>query len=305
MKEQKYGLGTTHINNDGEYFEIVEKLGKAKVKIKFKSNNFEKIVTYSSIQNKSSRNNSTWTSLYEVGMIFKTNENFYVEIIEKIKDKKSKIKFLDEYGYEKVILNNSLKLGTVHNPFFKSVFGVGYIGIGNYSTKQKDIYFGWSSMIRRCYSKVYQNLQPTYIGTKVCDEWHNFQNFAKWYDENFPKHIEGVRFQLDKDLLQQDIMDRIYSPETCVFLPSYVNSFLPNRNKKLEPVGIYWNKKLKKWRVKITDFNTKKLIHLGLFLDKDEAIEVYEKYRASKLESVKQYMRDLNYLEESLIQLIK
>ena len=39
--------------------------------------------------------------------------------------------------------------------------------INSRDTKEYQV---WHSMIRRCYSDVYQKLKPTYAGTVVCDE---------------------------------------------------------------------------------------------------------------------------------------
>lgn len=41
-------------------------------------------------------------------------------------------------------------------------------------------------MLQRCYN----NKQLSYFDCEVCDEWLCFQNFAKWYEENYYE-IEG------------------------------------------------------------------------------------------------------------------
>lgn len=63
----------------------------------------------------------------------------------------------------------------------------------------------------RCYSITVQKRQPQYIGVTVCDEWHNFQNFAGWYYRRLMsiQHVAA----LDKDILSGDV--KVYSPETC------------------------------------------------------------------------------------------
>lgn len=75
-------------------------------------------------------------------------------------------------------------------------------------------------MLERCYSARYQERKPTYKGCSVCDEWLNYQNFAKWYDDNYYE-IKGEIMCLDKDILVKG--NKIYSPENCVFVPNYIN----------------------------------------------------------------------------------
>ncbi len=101
---------------------------------------------------------------------------------------------------------------------FPSVYGVGFIGVGKHrgsiGGKQTKPYKTWKGMLERCYSKNYQNRQPTYIGCTVCLDWHNFQNFAKWYHENHP--TDGGNYHLDKDIKIEG--NKEYSPSACMFV---------------------------------------------------------------------------------------
>ena len=71
-------------------------------------------------------------------------------------------------------------------------------------------------MIIRCYSNNYHQREPSYKECSVCEEWLNFQNFAKWWYINYFE--EG---DLDKDLLVKD--NKIYSPKYCCILPKQIN----------------------------------------------------------------------------------
>lgn len=105
----------------------------------------------------------------------------------------------------------------------RPIFGFGindYEGsILNKNGEIEQFYSVWHSMIRRCYSKYHQKIGKSYIGCSVCDEWKYLSNFKKWFDQNY---VEGCH--LDKDILVQD--NKIYSPQTCCFVPQYVNSLL-------------------------------------------------------------------------------
>ena len=113
------------------------------------------------------------------------------------------------------------KRGKIKNPYFPSTFGVGYIGKGEHLSrvdgKKTTLYTSWSNMLRRCYDKDYQDKHPTYKGCYVDDSWHNFQNFAAWFTKN---QVEG--FYLDKDILFEG--NKVYSPETCCFVPQEINT---------------------------------------------------------------------------------
>ena len=245
---------------------------------------------------------------YAVGTKHMTKEGHEMEIIEKLKNGRRMVRFED--GYEVDTTLTSISKGCTYNPYSPSVYNIGYFGVGKYKSsinKNHTIdYKVWGSMFQRCYSNIFQEKQPAYKGATVCKEWHNFQNFAKWYEENCPR-IEGEKFQLDKDLLQHDVKNKIYSPSTCIFLPQKVNIFLANNQTSNTSgfVGVSWDKSSKKWRAQSCLFGKNTRIYLGVFSTPEEASEAYKKAREIEAEKVKDYLRSLNYLSENIIQLIK
>jgi hypothetical protein len=76
-------------------------------------------------------------------------------------------------------------------------------------------YKAWRNMLMRTYSPHEHARYPTYIGTTVCEEWKSFMAFRKWMET---QPWQGN--QLDKDFLGH----KHYSPETCVFIPGWLNS---------------------------------------------------------------------------------
>lgn len=78
-------------------------------------------------------------------------------------------------------------------------------------------YQTWSGMLQRAYSDVWHKRYSTYMDVTVCDEWHKFSTFKKWFDVNYVND-----WQLDKDLLTPT---KVYSPDTCLFIPSWLNKF--------------------------------------------------------------------------------
>jgi len=80
----------------------------------------------------------------------------------------------------------------------------------------------WKSMIRRCFSEKEQARRPM-SKTPICsDEWTYRSNFQHWYlsQPSYYDH-QGVKLQLDKDLLYFN--NFLYSKDTCVLIPNYLN----------------------------------------------------------------------------------
>ena len=152
------------------------------------------------------------------------------------------VEFLDDSHYiaEHQIYSN-FKNGLIKSPYDKTLYNVGYIGVGEYNTGTKKEhtkeYVTWRNMLRRCYDKKHKNKFPAYYGIcTVCDEWHNFQTFAKWYHENI-YYVGTERMHVDKDIICSD--NKIYSPETCFIVPQRINMlFKEKRNKYNLPNGI-------------------------------------------------------------------
>lgn len=94
-------------------------------------------------------------------------------------------------------------------------------------------YAAWSGMLMRCYCETYQKSYPTYKGCSVCAEWLRFSTFQTWYSTNYK---EG--FELDKDLLVPG--NKVYSPDTCRYVPHYINSLLLSSNSRRGeyPLGV-------------------------------------------------------------------
>ncbi len=93
-------------------------------------------------------------------------------------------------------------------------------------------YSRWNSILMRCYCNSYHERFPTYKDCTVAKEWHNFQNFAKWFEENY---IEG--YHVDKDIKVKG--NRVYGPDTCIFVtPQKNKEFSSSKHYKiLDPEG--------------------------------------------------------------------
>lgn len=194
--------------------------------------------------------------------------------------------YFPEYDYTNEHLQyNNFKKGNVKCPYEKRVFNIGYLGEGEYNAsinrKCTKYYNVWKGILERCYNPKYIKKRPTYTGCEVHSSWHNFQVFAKWVDENYYE-IEGERMALDKDILCKG--NKIYSPDTCIFVPTRINSLFTKNNKCRGnlPVGVtYKNQKY----VASCNTNEKKK-HLGYYNTPDEAFQVYKNFKEKEIKKV-------------------
>ncbi|MGO4887081.1 hypothetical protein ACJ2A9_04925 [Anaerobacillus sp. MEB173] len=179
--------------------------------------------------------------------------------------------------------------GNVKNVWDRSLYGVGYIGEGKYKISVNGvptkIYKVWASMIQRCYSVKLQEKCPTYKGVTVCDEWHNFQNFAKWYDANI-YDIEGCRMELDKDILCKG--NKVYSPDTCVFVPHHINNLFVKRDKLRGdlPIGVKLCSRYdNKYEARCSN-NKGQRVYIGRYNTPEEAFQAYKEYKEKLIKEV-------------------
>lgn len=171
----------------------------------------------------------------------------------------------------------------------KLVYGVGVndanyvaqrketVGYVDGKRKQKQVwicpyYRTWADMLNRCYSAKYQERCPTYKGCAVSEEWLTFSLFKGWMEK---QDFEGK--QLDKDLLFEG--NKIYSPETCVFVSQMVNKFVCDsraaRGERL--IGVCWDKQTEKFLSQCRNPFTKKQEKLGYFSTEQEAHQAWLK----------------------------
>lgn len=100
------------------------------------------------------------------------------------------------------------------------------------NTKEYDL---WSSLLKRCYSPSTHRKRPTYIGCSVSENFKNFTYFYEWAQKQIGFGQEN--YHLDKDVLVKG--NKIYSEDTCIFLPSKLNTLLLSckRVRGVSPVG--------------------------------------------------------------------
>ena len=98
------------------------------------------------------------------------------------------------------------------------VYGVG-VNDADYKVGGCPFYNTWVEMLRRCLSDKEKSRHRTYREAFSCEDWLTFSNFKAWMEL---QPWQGN--DLDKDILV--VGNKMYSPETCVFVPSYINTLL-------------------------------------------------------------------------------
>lgn len=158
------------------------------------------------------------------------------------------------------------------------IFGIGIndadyaITPGSKNRKRCKYFSTWSGMISRCYSEKTQSRNPTYIGCTVCAEWLRFSTFKAWMEQ---QDWEGR--ELDKDILFPG--NKVYSPDTCVFVTRAINSFMGYgvRSGRSLPQGVSFHKIHKKYISSCGENG--KLKFLGYYETAEEAHEVWLAYK--------------------------
>jgi len=161
----------------------------------------------------------------------------------------------------------------------------------------------WNDMLRRCFpiTKHEIELHINYADCTVCDDWLKFSNFWYWYQEN---GVDG--YHLDKDLFSNG-HGKIYSPDTCCFLPHEINTALQCEHRGMRKKGnkLFYNKGHHTFESKL---NIKgKTVGIGRFNTEEEAINAYiqrkeeyikqlaEEYYSKNLISYKIFNKLINF----------
>ncbi len=210
-----------------------------------------------------------------IGEKFKNKKGENYTIIEYNTFKDCVIQFEDGTIIKNLIYSNVRK-GEVKNPNFPAILGVGYIGVGKYKAsddnkKHNKIYLTWYCMFQRCYSELHQIKAKTYKDCSVVEEWHNFQNFAQWYENNY---VEG--FELDKDILVKG--NKMYSPKTCCFILKEINNVFKGSKQGKFTRGV--NAAGNKFRA---SYQSK---HIGSYSTPEQAFQAYKTAKEKHIKEV-------------------
>lgn len=176
----------------------------------------------------------------------------------------------------------------------KLVHGVG-INDANYQvTKYEDVYTEngkltkkiiwvcpfydrWQSMLGRCHNSKAQVHRPNYSGCETVPEWHYFMTFRSWMEK---QDWEGKA--LDKDLLV--IGNKIYGPDTCLFVDPKVNTFLLECTaaQGIWPVGVTLQKSSGRFVARCRTLVGSERQYLGIYGTPEEAHKAWLTFKLAQ-----------------------
>lgn len=168
-------------------------------------------------------------------------------------------------------------------------FGVGQYQkgkwLGWFEGKHTYEYVLWSNMLKRCYSEKSLARQPTYENCIVSENFKNFQYFAEWCNNQIG--FNTINYHLDKDIVFKG--NKLYSENTCFFIPKGLNSFLirSDGSRGKYPIGVCYHSANGTYRSRCRDNNGKN-IHLGLCKTPEEAFQVYKVYKEALAKELSQ-----------------
>ena len=217
-----------------------------------------------------------------VGKVCKSKLSGDFKILKYNNSENVEIQFINT-GYETIATLGNIRNGYVKDLYLPSVFNVGVLGakyppsINGVKTKEHEL---WQNMLQRCYSTTLKKKHPAYKDCEVSDNFKCYEYFYEWCNKQIGFNNEG--WHLDKDLLIKG--NKVYSENTCVFLPLEINSLLLGNDKVRGnfPIGVSWHKASNKYCASVNEFNKQK--HLGLF---DNEIDAFRKYKQAKEYQIK------------------
>ena len=215
-----------------------------------------------------------------VGKVYQSNSSGDFKIVKYNDSYNVEIQFLNT-GYEAVVQLGNIKNGKVKDPYVPSVYGVGVLGV-KYPTKINGVmtkeYDLWKSMLQRCYSDTYKKKYLAYEGCECSENFKYYEYFYEWCHKQIGFSNQG--WQLDKDLLVKG--NKVYSEDSCVFLPREINLLLTKRgaSRGEYSIGVCWDKASKVFKAKVSKGKGKRE-YLGYFTTEIEAFNAYKTTKES------------------------
>ena len=215
-----------------------------------------------------------------VGKVCKSLNSGDFKIVKYNNSKDVEIQFL-KTGYETTVQLINIKSGSIKDPYSPSVYSIGILGtkyppkVSGVQTKE---YTLWKNMLKRCYSDGSKKQRPTYEGCKVSENFKHYEYFYEWCNKQIG--FNNKDWHLDKDLLVKG--NKVYSEDTCVFIPNEINSLLTKRTASRGEylIGVSWSETNKAF-IAMVSKNKGKQEHLGYFKTEIEAFNAYKTAKES------------------------
>lgn len=163
--------------------------------------------------------------------------------------------------------------------------------------KHTKSYSVWASFIGRCTgshnNKQVLTRSPTYDGVLLDPRWVKYSGYKKFHDA---KYVEG--YALDKDL--RVFGNKTYGPDTCAFVPRYINNLLIDRrnHRGKYPLGVTYIKRQNSFAVQMSKYGNSKVTKY--FKDPETASRFYLRAKAKHIRTVAYWSYELGHIDEDV-----
>lgn len=147
----------------------------------------------------------------------------------------------------------------------------------------------WFELSRRRSNKIRTRVregetgkQPAYAGCTYAPEWGTAKGFLPWLKKHY---VEG--WQIDKDFLIAG--NKHYGPDTCVFIPQFLNSAFTSAVsiRGAHPLGVFKDTRVKNrkkpYRARISHKGEE--IRLGHYATPHQAHQAWQKAKAQEIQN--------------------
>ena len=197
------------------------------------------------------------------------------------KERRAEIKFLQTNTITNVHVRDALR-GAIKDPYYPKIHGVACVGNTYTNGDHRFLYYKWKSMIDRVYGKL-TNKSRFYTNCSVDPRWLCFEEFLKYapYLPGYQDMINnpGVQYSLDKDILQQGVEFKVYSPETCMWIPTKDNILQAIVDNKYKKSSQYYGIVVDRGAYKVQPTVRTPYGPVGMYNNEIAAVNVREWYR--------------------------
>lgn len=210
---------------------------------------------------------------------------FYESTSGNLQEKTAIIKFIQTGTVKQVLVRDAIR-GRVKDQYYPKIYGVACVGNTYTNNDHRYFYNKWKAMLSRCYNEK-DPKHKFYKNCSVSKEWLCFENFIRdvpllpGYEEMMLNKDEII-YSLDKDKLQQVKENKIYSKETCVWVPFLDNLRQEAIDYRLNNVTTsnYYGIVLDKGRYKVqSSVRTQYGKPVGMYTDEIAAVNMREYFR--------------------------
>ena len=222
-----------------------------------------------------------------VGMVIETKKYGSFTLLDYVDKDNVKVCF-DLTGYEVVARISNVVKGKVSDKLQKGVKGVGIKG--SHPSRVDGVldksYNTWCNMLLRCYDKSKKDSFRNYQDCYVSENFKNLELFSEWCNKQIGFNEDG--WHLDKDILVKG--NKIYSEDTCCFVPQQLNKVILNSRKirGKHPIGVTVSNS--GFKANMSKYG--KIVYLGSYRTVEEAFQAYKQAKEAYVKEVVNKWKD-------------